>query len=51
MTNTEAQAGMSGYGNVILVSHNINGQSYTTLYAHLNSIGVSQDARASMPLK
>lgn len=32
---------MSGYGKTIMVSHSINGKSFTTLYAHLNSISVS----------
>ncbi|MBM7690942.1 peptidoglycan hydrolase CwlO-like protein [Peribacillus deserti] len=29
------------YGNVVLVSHSINGQVFTTVYAHLNSMSVS----------
>ena len=32
---------MGGYGNVIIVTHVINGQNYATAYAHLNSINVS----------
>lgn len=32
---------MGGYGNVIILTHVINGQTYATTYAHLNSIGVS----------
>lgn len=32
---------MGGYGNVIIITHVINGQSYATTYAHLNSINVS----------
>lgn len=32
---------MSSYGNVVMVSHIIDGQTYTTLYAHLSSISVS----------
>src|SRR5690625_2738190 len=32
---------MGGYGNVVIISHSINGKSYTTLYAHLNSQSVS----------
>ena len=27
-----------GYGNKVIVQHNINGQNYTTLYGHLDSI-------------
>lgn len=40
-TNTEYDGQMNGYGNVILIAHSINGTTYTTLYAHLNSISVS----------
>ncbi|AJH60177.1 Peptidase, M23/M37 [Bacillus cereus 95/8201] len=29
------------YGNVVFISHNMNGQTYTTVYAHLNSRSVS----------
>src|SRR5699024_6866088 len=32
---------MSGYGTTIMVDHYVNGQVYTTLYAHLSSISVS----------
>ena len=32
---------MGGYGNVIILTHSINGQTHSTVYAHLNSIGVS----------
>ncbi|GAB3806430.1 murein hydrolase activator EnvC family protein [Virgibacillus kimchii] len=32
---------MGGFGNAILITHTIGGQTYTTLYAHLNSISVS----------
>ena len=32
---------MGTYGNVIMITHSINGQAYTTVYAHLSSIGVS----------
>lgn len=32
---------MGSYGNVIMITHSINGQTYTTVYAHLSSIGVS----------
>ncbi|MFC4353604.1 murein hydrolase activator EnvC family protein [Chryseomicrobium palamuruense] len=34
-------APFSTYGNVVMVTHNINGQTFTSLYAHLNSIGAS----------
>lgn len=29
------------YGNVVFISHNMNGKTYTTVYAHLNSRSVS----------
>lgn len=32
---------LSSYGNLIMVTHSINGQVFTSLYAHLNSINVS----------
>lgn len=32
---------LSTYGNVIMVTHSIDGQTFTSLYAHLNSIKVS----------
>lgn len=32
---------MGGYGNVIMITHYNNGQTFTTVYAHLSSIGVS----------
>lgn len=38
---------MSGYGNVIMIIHNINGKTYTTLYAHLRSINVSSGQKVS----
>ncbi|MGN4444214.1 SH3 domain-containing protein [Bacillus cereus group sp. MYBK79-1] len=31
----------TSYGNVVFISHNINGQTYTTVYAHLKSRFVS----------
>lgn len=31
----------STYGNAVMVTHSIDGQTYTSLYAHLNSINVS----------
>ena len=30
----------SSYGNAIMISHSINGQTYTTVYAHLSSRSV-----------
>ncbi|MER2089475.1 MAG: peptidoglycan DD-metalloendopeptidase family protein, partial [Sporosarcina sp.] len=32
---------MGTYGNVIMITHSVNGQIFTTVYAHLSSIGVS----------
>ena len=32
---------MGGYGNVVIVTHSINGQTHATVYAHMNSIDVS----------
>ncbi|QXE02852.1 murein hydrolase activator EnvC [Terribacillus sp. DMT04] len=37
----------SSYGNVIFVTHSINGKTYTTVYAHLTSMNVSADQRVS----
>ncbi|WP_449442487.1 M23 family metallopeptidase [Ureibacillus acetophenoni] len=34
-------APLSSYGNCIIVTHSVNGQIYTTVYAHLSSIQVS----------
>ncbi|WP_242267484.1 SH3 domain-containing protein [Bacillus cereus group sp. BfR-BA-01352] len=31
----------TSYGNVVFISHNINGQTYTTVYAHLKSRSVT----------
>lgn|SRR5699024_5141537 len=31
----------SGYGNTVLITHIIDGRTYTTLYAHLESVSVS----------
>lgn len=31
---------VNGYGNTVLLSHEINGRTYETLYAHLNKINV-----------
>ncbi|MBP1969387.1 murein DD-endopeptidase MepM/ murein hydrolase activator NlpD [Virgibacillus natechei] len=36
-----------GFGNVIIISHSINGQSYTTVYAHLSSMSVSSGQTVS----
>lgn len=38
---------MNGYGNTIMISHSIDGQSYTTLYAHLDSVSVSAGQHVS----
>ncbi len=32
---------MGGYGNVVILTHSINGQTHATVYGHLNSINVS----------
>jgi murein DD-endopeptidase MepM/ murein hydrolase activator NlpD len=32
---------MGGYGNVVILTHSINGQSYATVYAHMSAISVS----------
>jgi len=37
----------SSYGNTVMVSHKINGQLFTTVYAHLNSYHVSAGERVS----
>ncbi|WP_420812565.1 murein hydrolase activator EnvC family protein [Planococcus salinus] len=29
---------MGGYGNVVIITHSINGRSYATVYGHMNSI-------------
>lgn len=34
-------APFSTYGNVVMVTHNIDGQTFTSLYAHMNNIGAS----------
>lgn len=31
-----------GYGNAVMIVHNVKGKLYTSLYAHMDSIGVSQ---------
>ncbi len=38
---------MGGYGNTIMITHSINGKTYATLYAHLNSIHVSKNQSVS----
>lgn len=30
-----------GYGNAVMIAHNVNGKVYTTLYGHMSSISVS----------
>lgn len=32
---------MGGYGNVVILTHSIKGQTYATVYAHMSSISVS----------
>lgn len=32
---------LSSYGNVVMITHNISGKTYTTVYAHLNSFATS----------
>lgn len=34
-------APFSTYGNVVMVTHNIDGKTFTSLYAHMNNIGAS----------
>jgi murein DD-endopeptidase MepM/ murein hydrolase activator NlpD len=38
---------MGTYGNVIMVTHSIDGQIFTTVYAHLSSIGTSSGQQVS----
>jgi peptidoglycan hydrolase CwlO-like protein len=38
---------MGTYGNVIMITHSIGGKRYTTVYAHLNSISVSNATTVS----
>lgn len=40
-------APLSTYGNVVIITHSIDGQIYTTVYAHLNSFNVSVGAEVS----
>jgi peptidoglycan hydrolase CwlO-like protein len=37
----------SSYGNVVFISHNVNGQLYTTVYAHMKSRSVSSGESVS----
>lgn len=34
---------IDGYGNKVVINHNINGQDYTTLYGHMIAVNVSKD--------
>ncbi len=34
---------MGGYGNVVIVTHVLNGQTHATVYAHLNSLSVTKN--------
>ena len=38
---------MSGYGNVVMITHSINGQIFTTVYAHLNGFWTSKGQTVS----
>lgn len=40
-------APLSTYGNVIIITHSVGGQIYTTVYAHLSSFSVSKGAVVS----
>ncbi|GAB0168842.1 M23 family metallopeptidase [Lysinibacillus sp. CTST325] len=40
-------APLSTYGNVVIITHSINGEIYTTVYAHLNSFNVSVGSEVS----
>lgn len=40
-------APLSTYGNCVIITHSINGQIYTTVYAHLNSFNVSVGTEVS----
>ncbi|WP_262175119.1 murein hydrolase activator EnvC family protein [Saccharococcus sp. Marseille-Q5394] len=33
---------LGGFGNAIIITHSVDGQIFTTVYAHLSSVGVSQ---------
>ena len=38
---------MGGYGNVVILTHSINGQSYATVYGHMSAINVSSGQAVS----
>ncbi|MFC9541744.1 murein hydrolase activator EnvC family protein [Lysinibacillus sp. NPDC056959] len=40
-------APLSSYGNVVIITHSINGEIHTTVYAHLNSFNVSVGSEVS----
>ncbi|GLC87773.1 murein hydrolase activator EnvC family protein [Lysinibacillus piscis] len=40
-------APLSSYGNVVIITHSIEGEIYTTVYAHLNSFNVSVGTEVS----
>ncbi|WP_427109462.1 murein hydrolase activator EnvC family protein [Lysinibacillus xylanilyticus] len=40
-------APLSTYGNVVIITHSVDGQIYTTVYAHLNSFNVSVGSEVS----
>lgn len=40
-------APLSTYGNVVIITHSINGEIHTTVYAHLNSFNVSVGSEVS----
>ncbi|MFJ7732289.1 murein hydrolase activator EnvC family protein [Lysinibacillus sp. NPDC097231] len=40
-------APLSSYGNVVIITHSIDGQIYTTVYAHLSSFNVSVGSEVS----
>ena len=47
-TGTVIRAGWGGaYGNHVMIAHVINGQVWTTVYAHLSSVSVSAGQRVS----
>jgi murein DD-endopeptidase MepM/ murein hydrolase activator NlpD len=33
---------MGGLGNAVVITHSINGQTYTTVYGHMNSLNVTE---------
>ncbi|MFY7868027.1 MAG: M23 family metallopeptidase, partial [Exiguobacterium sp.] len=47
-TGTVIRAGWGGaYGNHVMIAHVINGQVWTTVYAHMNSVSVSSGQRVT----